>query len=139
MRNFQLAAVDVTIRHPLAPFAPFHLVKDPAQVAAAAEEEKHAHNGAACAQAGCLCEPFAVTTFGVLGPETSAFMFTMGKLLSAHAEAEEERWATRELLGRQLQVTLKREVARMLMGSLGSPVGLPGSEDIEACEGPVSL
>ena len=82
------------------------------------------------AQRARRLEAFAVTTFGVLGPEASAFMFTMGKLLSAHAEAEEERWAVRELLGLQLQVTLKRG---------GRPVGLPGSEDIEACEGPMSL
>ena len=51
-------------------------------------------------------------------------MFTLGKLLSAGAEAEDERWAVRELLGRQLQVTLKREEARMLLGSFGSPTAL---------------
>ena len=57
-------------------------------------------------------------------------MFAFGNLLSAGGEADEERWAARELLGRQLQVTLKREVARMLLGSLGSSAGQPGSEQM---------
>ena len=123
-------SVDVTIGHPLAPSVPFHTMKDAAQASAAAEEEKHTHNDAACAPAGCLCEPFAATTFGALVRGRPAIMFALGKLLSAGAEAEEERWAVRELLGQKLEVTLKREMARMLLGSLGSPAGLPGSEEI---------
>ena len=94
-------SVDVTIGHPLAPSVPFHTMKDAAQASAAAEEEKHTHNDAACAPAGCLCEPFAATTFGALVRGRPAIMFALGKLLSAGAEAE----------------------------GLGSPAGLPGSEE----------
>ena len=75
------ASVDVTIMHPLAPYISFHTVKDGIQAAAAAEEEKHMYNDAACAQTGYISEPFAATTFVSLGPETSAFMSEFGKLL----------------------------------------------------------
>ena len=75
------ASVDVITMHPLAPYISFHTVKDGVQAAAAAEEEMHMYNDAACAQTGCISEPFAATTFVSLGPETSAFMSAFGKLL----------------------------------------------------------
>ena len=97
----------------------------PGHASEAAEEEKHTHNDAACAQTGRLCEHFAATTFGALGRNLRLYVHT-GK--AAFSRGRGGGRAVESLLGRQLRVSLKREVARMLPGS---PAGPPGWEEIE--------
>ena len=88
--------------------------------------------GKLCKQkSGCLCEPLAAPTFGVLRPEASALYVRTGKVVLGRGRGRGRAVGS---LGTAAVAVAgyseKREVARMLE-SLGSPAGAPGSEEME--------
>ena len=128
-KDGKVLMVDVTVRHPLAPSVPLNHTQE--ELLIGAEKEKSEHYTAACEQQGSGFTPFAISTFGALGPGSADFLFELESLYAATEPSKEVRGALRFHLGQGLQNALKREVARMLLGSSSASVVFPGSDSVD--------
>ena len=106
-------AVDITVRHTLAPSRPVRRATDVDGWLAAQEREKVAKYAGQCRRLGWTMVPFVVDCYGAFGHEAQAFVASCLKLLLAQKElwarrgAEADAWQT-------LSLALAREVARQL-------------------------
>jgi len=117
--------VDVSVVHPLNPSVPYGSVKSGHEAVEEAEQGKRRKHGPTCAAAKVSFEPFGVSTFGILGNSASALFKDIIALLQA--ATKEERAALETLYGQQLQLALKRDIARMLLQ--GAHLEVPRSPD----------
>ena len=124
-------AVDVSVVHPLAPSVPAHTVKTGLEAVVAMEGVKHAKYDECCRQSNVSLTAFVLSTFGMLGDEAERFFRCVSMARRRRWLDEDDPRDARRYM-QQLQITLKREVARMLLqGPLdlvqGQPLGQTSS------------
>ena len=108
-------AIDAAIVHPLAPSIPVHRVKDGSEAVVGMERIKLAKYSECCRESKVQFVPFVLSTFGKLGGESDRFY---QHLAACFRPADTDFDSDRDLGSlymQQLQVVLKREVARMLL------------------------
>ena len=93
-------AVDITVRHTLAPSHPVRVAGDLHGWAARQEAEKHAKYDATCRSLGWSFVPFVADCYGALGKEGRTLMSTLLKMLLAQHEVWERRREQRQTRGR---------------------------------------
>ena len=120
--------IDATSRYPLAPSVPRS--QDQEDLLINADTEKTDKYLGQCESNGCGFGPFAISTFGALGPSSGDFLFDLETLYASSEPSKEALAALRYQLWQGLQIALKCEVARMLLGGASSPPVLPGSDQV---------
>ncbi len=120
-------AVDGVIVHPLNPSLPYTSIKTGLEAVTEEEQRKRDKNGPLCAAARVAFEPFAMSTFGRLG-ESSSKLFKELIALLPEAASKDEREKLSRRYSQQLQLALKRDIARMLLqGSFVEVPARPGT------------
>ena len=107
-------AIDVAVVHPLAPSIPCHAVKSGLESVNAMERVKHNKYDEGCRQSSVVFSPFVLSTFGRLGVEADRFFRSLTSALHRRLLILDNGLDGRKYQ-QQLQVALKREVARMLL------------------------
>ena len=97
-------AVDAVIVHFLNPSTPYTSIRTGNEAVTEAEHKKREKHGPACAEARVAFEPFGMSTFGQLGDLVA--------LIHDHGSKEEMEEIYRRC-GQQLQLSMKRDIARM--------------------------
>ena len=115
------AAVDVTVRCPVAPHDPLRQPKDLPKWRLAQEESKTAKYGDSCARAGWSFHPFVVDTWGGLAPTARQFMATLVKR-AARARVGRERREFEQTLWQRLVFPPMAHVGRQLALVLTLPL-----------------
>ena len=108
-------AVDVSVVHPLAPSVPFQSVQGGEVALKRVKELKIAKYAEVCQSSNMNFTPFVLTTFGRLGSGSAAFLADLIKGLPQHDLTPAEKRDQTRQYHQQLQLALKREVARMLL------------------------
>ena len=125
------AAVDITVRHTLAPSRPLTSGTAVAAWFETQEQEKIMKYQGQCHRLGWTMVPFVMDCFGGMGRAAQALMGTCLRLLLGQKEA----WARRSTEGdvwQGLSITLAKEVGRQLR--LGRFAG-PGEDSLDDGEG----
>ena len=107
------AAVDITVRHTLAPSRPVRKPEDLPSWFQGQEREKTAKYQSQCRRLGWSMVPFVMDCFGGLGDEARSFLSTCLTLLLG----KKELWARRSAeanVWQRISLALAREVARQL-------------------------
>jgi hypothetical protein len=125
-------AIDVSVVHPLAPSIPFQSVETGAGRANDAEVKKHLKYDNSLAAVHLQFKPFILTTFGQLGAESSEFLDALLHYLVPSDSSHVERGTLISHYHQQLQIALKREIARMLLQ--GTQWHSPESADNPQCD-----
>ena len=107
-------AVDVSVVHPLAPSTPCHTVKNGTEAIVAMEGVKHTKYTECCRQSNTSLNAFVLSTFGMLGEEAERFFRCISMARRRRALDDDDPQDLRRYM-QQLQITLKREIARMLL------------------------
>ena len=103
-------AVDAVVVHPLNPSTPFSQVQSGEESLVTAEQEKRNKSESACQAAGVQFAPFALSTFGRMGDTAqSIFHDLVASMPDSRQGPEQSKFM------QQLQLALKREIARMLL------------------------
>jgi hypothetical protein len=113
-------AVDVVVTHPLALSHPLQLVKDGMELLNREEAAKIEYYSGECGMRKWRFEPVALSTFGRQGASTERFLRELFRASSAQLPTEVERQVAIFQSLQQLQVVLKREVARMLAAGVNT-------------------
>ena len=105
-------ANDVSVVHPLAPSQDAQAVRSGTEYQDRVEKSKSRKYAEACAQSNVQFSPFVLSTFGRLGSSSGLLYADLIRATSGHHTERTERAAQFQ---QQLQLALKREVARMLL------------------------
>ena len=108
-------AVDVAVVHPLAPSTPVTAVKDGSEAIAAMERVKFVKYADACRESNLQFIPFVLFTFGKLGGEGDRFWQHLASSFRPNDPDFDTDIPLGTLYMQQLQMVLRREVARMLL------------------------
>ena len=129
-------ALDVAVVHPLAPSLPARSVKTGMEAIDHMVHVKVTKYGQSCNESKVSFLPFVLSTFGQLGADADHYCRHLASGLRLSANVGERKGI--ELM-QQLQTTLKREVARMLLQ--GCPFSVPADDegDTEPCPSEVAL
>ena len=117
------AAVDVSVTHPLCPSLPYHRLQNGHDSANKVESEKHTHYDSQCSADHIKFFPFVLTTFGSMGSETARLFSEIITLHYPSDSTPKEQDKIYHQYQSQLQVRLKRDIARMLLQGYLPPSG----------------
>jgi len=110
------------LMHPLNPSTPYTAVKSGLEAAAEEEQRKRVKHGPSCAAANVAFEPFSMSSFGQLGASARSMFSDLVALVPEVGSKDEKKERIRHY-DQQLQLALKRDIARMLLQ--GSHIEIP--------------
>ena len=126
-------ALDIAVVHPLAPSLPFAAVKTGREAIESMERVKRAKYAESCEKSNVAFMPIVLSTFGMSGADGTLFCNQLASAMRCSSEEEDATPNRRRQLSQQLQITLKREVARMLLqGVHGQLLSSANDTDNEA-------
>ena len=106
-------AVDITVRHTLAPSHPLRKAADLPQWVSRQEEDKRSRYAATCRSLGWTFTPLVMDCFGAVGPDGRTLMGTLLRMLLAQREPWERR-STEADAWQGLSLALVRELGAQL-------------------------
>ena len=108
-------AIDVAVVHPLAPSNNVANVKTGMEAVQDMERVKIQKYSRECAESNVTFVPFVLSTFGMLGSDAGQFFHHLTSAFRLSGSSDIEGSDVAFLYMSQLQITLKRQIARMLL------------------------
>jgi hypothetical protein len=115
-------AVDITIRHTMAPSHPLRKASDWSTWVGRQEDDKRSRYASSCRSLGWTFTPFVLDCFGGVGPEGRNLMSTLLRMLLAQRAPWERRSAEADAW-QGLSLALVREIGAQLRAARFLPVG----------------
>ena len=128
-------AVDITVRHTLAPSHPVRTAGDLSAWVSRQESEKRSKYEATCRSLGWAFTPFVLDCYGAVGREGRGLMSSLLKMLLAQRETWERRRAEAEAW-QGLSISLMREIGAQLRTARYLPSHEAGEQDSSVSHDP---